>query len=82
MSHATRRGRPCNGTQVVRVLSPLPPRSVCFGNIATYCSAAIANHHRRSRRTNGCTRGGGRVLDDGWVTGAARVTRNVRRSES
>ena len=64
MSHATRRGRPCNGTQVVRVLSPLPPRSVCFGNIASHCSAAIANHHRRSRRTNGCTRGGGRVGEE------------------
>jgi len=25
-------------------------------------------------RTNGCTRGGGRVRDDGWVARAARVT--------
>ena len=27
--------------------------------------------------TNGCTRGGHRVWDDGWVRGAARVIRVV-----
>jgi hypothetical protein len=50
------------------------------------CSAdwitSSATPTTKSERTNGCTRGGHRVWDDGWVNGAARVIRVVELAAS
>ncbi len=48
-----------------------------FPRAGRFCGT---RRNQDAARTNGCTRGGVRVRDDGWVTSAARVIRNVRAS--